>query len=84
MQVSKYANDRRVLLHGDGTATLIRAGYPADDWDVIESGDGGFHLIQKEGFLAFVRLDGTRVALRWYATRDEAIDAVLFEPGVAS
>jgi hypothetical protein len=80
--VSKYGNDLRVRLHGDGTASLS-----GDAWQV-RAVDGGFEVHNPaEGIFvedeAAWYASQSRVPRR-FADRDAAIHALIGPPVVAS
>lgn len=78
--MSEYSDDRRVLLHADGTASVPDVVWEPELWKVVESGDGGFFAVSEDGYLAVMTSVGGELRPWRFASRDDAIGALLESP----
>lgn len=83
--MSRYANDPRVVLHADGTATIPDpGGYdgpPDGDW-LVEPGTYGGFTLRNDGDQGYVTDEGDRYNQRHkvFDTVDDAIEYALGAP----
>jgi hypothetical protein len=81
--MSKYANDPRVVLHADGTATIPASpGYKHEgDW-LVEHTPGGFVVRNDGGDQGYATDGGDRYNQRpkVFDTADEAVFHVIGDP----